>query len=179
MRNLSRLSLLVALVLLAGAAQAQTVRWTYVEGGWTTLDPDRGSRENGWFVGGAFDLGKVPIHLFGEYNDIDRLDIWKVGGGWHGLLGERADLFADGAFYDADYEDGFQVRFGARWMVAERFELNGYLSWVDLDFGDNKSAAVNGIFNFAKSLGVGGGFEWGDEFSTARAFVRFTFGPTR
>ena len=178
MRSLWRPLLLITILLLAGTAQAQTVRWTYVEGGWITLDPDRGNRENGWFVGGAFSLGKLPIHLFGEYNDIEQLDIWKVGGGWHGLLGEKADLFADGAIYDADYDDGFRIRFGARWMVAERFELNGFLSWVDLDLRDNKSAAVNGIYNFGKAFGVGGGFEWGDEFSTARAFVRFTFGAT-
>ena len=176
MNNAQRILLVVAVVLLAGTVQAQTVSWRYVEGGWATIDPDRGSREDGWFAGGSGDLGKVPIHIFGEYNDLGELAIWQAGAGWHGLLGKRADLFADGAFYDADYDDGFKVRFGVRWMVTKRFELNGYLAWTELDFSDNKSAAINVRFDLTKRFGIGGGVEWGDDFSTGRIFARFSFG---
>jgi len=62
-------------------------------------------------------------------------------------------------------------------MVTKRFELNGYLAWTDLDFSDNASAAVNVIFDLTKRFGIGGGVEWGDEFSTGRVFARFNFGP--
>ena len=172
-----RILLIVALVCMAGAVHAQTVNWKYAEGGWGTVDPDRGSSENGWFLGGAVDLGKAPIHLFGEFGDYGRLDIWQIGGGWHGLLGKRADLFADGAFYDFDVDDGFKVRFGVRWMVLKRLELNGNLAWTDLDFSDNKSVAVNAIFDLTKRFAIGGGLEWGDNFSTGRVFARFNFGP--
>jgi len=161
---------------LAGTVQAQTINWDYLEGGWGALDPDRGSRENGWFIGGMIDLGNIPIHLFAEYGDFGPLNIAQVGGGWHGLLGKRADLFADGSFYDIDIEDGFKVRFGARWMVLQRLEINGHIAWADLDFSNNQSAAVNAIFDLTKRFGVGGGIEWGDDFSTGRVFVRFNFG---
>jgi hypothetical protein len=169
--------LALAVVCFAETVQAQTINWKYAEGGWATFDPDRGSREDGWFLGGAFDLGKLPIHLFGEFGDYGQLDIWQVGGGWHGLLGERADLFADGAFYDIDVDDGFRIRFGARWMVLKRLELNGYLAWTELDLSDNKSAAVNGIFDLTNRFGIGGGVDWGDNYTTARVFARFNFGP--
>ena len=76
-----------------------------------------------------------------------------------------------------DVEDGFKVRFGVRWMVAKRVELNGYLAWTDLDFSDNASAAFNGIFDLTKRFGIGGGFEWGDNWKSARVFARFNFGP--
>jgi hypothetical protein len=168
-----------AIALLAGTAEAQTVNWTYAEGGWANFDPDRGSSENGWFLGGASSLGQAPIHVFGEYGDFDRIDIWQVGAGWHGLLGKRADLFADGAFYDADFDDGFKIRFGVRWMVTRRIEINGNLAWTELDLTDNKGATANAIFDLTKRLGIGGGFAWGDDFSTSRVFARFNFGPPR
>jgi len=176
MNRLLRALSIVVCVCATGAIHAQTVNWKYVDVGWAGVDPDRGSSENGLLLGGAFDLGKAPIHLFGEYNDLGSNNVWQLGGGWHGLLGERADLFADGAFYDADVEDGFRVRFGVRWMVLERLEVNGFLSWVDLDLTDNKSFAANAIFNLAKRVGIGGGIEWGDNFNSGRVFARFNFG---
>jgi len=177
MKYVLKLMPVLAVVLLAGTVQAQTVNWTYAEGGYGRFDPDGGSSENGWFLGGSVNLAKLPIHLFGEWGDYDRIDIWQVGGGWHGLLGKKADLFADGAFYDADVEDGFAIRFGVRWMVLERLELNGNLAWTDLDLTDNKSATVGAVFDFSKRFGVGGSLEWGNNWNFAQAFVRFNFGP--
>jgi len=179
MRRALTILLVTMAAVAAATAQAQTIDWKYAEAGWTTVDPDRGSSENGWFLGGAFDLGKVPIHLFGEFADYDSANVWQVGGGWHGLLGERADLFADGAFYDADVENGFRVRFGARWMVTKRFEVNGHLSWLDLDFSDNKSAAVGLVANLGARFGIGGTYEWGDNFNFGRVFARFNFGARK
>ena len=159
-----------------GTAHAQTVNWAYAEGGWAGWDPDRGSSETGWYLGGAFPLGKIPIHIFGEAGDYGPIDIWQIGAGWHGGLGERADLFADAAIYDTDFDDGIKARFGVRWMLTKRLELNGYLGFTSLDIRDNRSLAANAVFDFSKRFGVGGGFEWGDEYSFARAFVRFNFG---
>lgn len=176
MKCAQRILLVAVVVFLAGTAQAQTVNWKYVEGGWGTFDPDQSSSDDGWFVGGAVDLGKVPIHLFADFADFG-LDIYQVGGGWHGLLGEKADLFADGAFYDADIQDGFKVRFGVRWMLSKRLELNGNLAWTDLDFSDNKSITANAIFDLTARFGIGGGIEWGDNWKIARLYARFNFGP--
>ena len=177
MKKAGSILLVIAAVCLAGAAHAQTVNWKYAEVGWGSLDPDYGSSQDGWFLDGAVDLGKVPIHLFAEFADFGNLDIWQVGGGWHGLLGEKADLFADGAFYDADVEDGFKVRFGVRWMVTKRLELNGNLAWTDLDFSDNKSFTANAIFDITPRFGIGGGGEWGDNWTIYRIYARFNFGP--
>ena len=176
MKNVGRVLLATAMVLLVGMVHAQTVNWKYVEGGYGGVDPDWKSKESGWFVGGAFDLGKAPIHFIADFANFGNFDIWQVGGGWHGLLGERADLFADGTFYDADVDDGFRIRFGVRWMVSKRIEVNGNLAWTELDLSDAKTIAGNAIFDFSKRLGVGGGLEYGDNFKAARGFVRFNFG---
>ena len=176
MNPLMRVLIVIAIASLVGTVHAQTVSWKYLDAGWAGADPDRGSSENGFLVDGAVDLGKVPIHLFGEFNDLGPHNVWQLGGGWHGLLGERADLFADGAFYDADVDDGFRIRFGVRWMLTERFELNGFLAWTDLDLTDNQSLAGNVVYDFTKRFGIGGGVEWGDSYNSARAFARFHFG---
>lgn len=172
-----KITLAIALALVFGAVQAQTVSWKYVEGGYGGVDPDWGSKENGWLVGGAFDLGKIPIHFMGDYASFGKYDIWQIGGGWHGLLGERADLFADGTFYDVDVDDGFKIRFGVRWMVTKRIEINGNLAWTQLDLTDIQSIAGNAIFDFSKRFGVGGGLEYGDKFKSARVYIRVNFGP--
>jgi hypothetical protein len=169
--------LVIAACAFVGTVQAQSLNWAYAEGGWATVDPDRGSREDGWYLGGAFPLGKVPIHVFGEFGDYGQIDIWQVGAGWHGALGKPADLFADAAIYDTDVDDGLKVRGGVRWMLTKRLELNGYLAFTHLDIRDNNSIAGNVLFSFAKRFAVGGGVEWGDEWTFARAFVRFNLGP--
>ena len=87
MNRATGLLFLMIVTLLAGTAHAQTVNWKYAEGGWALLDPDRGSSENGWFLGGAFDLGKLPLHFFAEISDYGPLEIWQVEE--IGLLGSR------------------------------------------------------------------------------------------
>ena len=100
------------------------------------------------------DLGGVQVdaHALGDV----RHSSPSVGqaGDLDDQVDSRDDLFADGAFYDTDVDDGFRVRFGLRWMLAKRVELNGYLSWVDLDLSDNTSFAANGIFDLTKRFGL-------------------------
>ena len=42
MQGAPRILLVIAIVFLAGTLHAQTVSWTYVQGGFMTLDPDVG-----------------------------------------------------------------------------------------------------------------------------------------
>jgi hypothetical protein len=174
------LRVLVTLVVLsagAGAVLAQSPGWKYVEGGLWNVNPDRGSSEDGWFLGGSWELGKeTRFHVFAEAGDLDSNTQWSVGGGWHGLLGERADIVAEGAFVDADEVDGFRVAGGVRWMLLRRLELNGWVNYVDLDSTDQTSFEVGAIFDLTKRFGVGGSYDWGDDFDTTRVFVRFNFG---
>lgn len=164
-----------AVMLAVGTTQAQEVNWKLVEAGYVNLDPDNGQSEDGWFIGASWGFIKW-LHVFGEFGDLGPIDESQLGAGWHGLLGERADLFADAAFYDIDVDDGIRARFGVRWMVAKRFEFDGYLAWTDLNLVDNSSVGVNVIWDFAKRAGVGVNYEWGDEYSTGRAFIRYNFG---
>jgi len=100
------------------AAQASAPPWIYVEGGYLVNDPDEFSETgDNWFVGGMG--GGKMWHVFIEYQNGDFVDgvdneNWEVGLGWHGLLGERADLVADVAYLENSEPfdtNGWQARF--------------------------------------------------------------------
>jgi hypothetical protein len=170
---------LIALVFAAAVNAQQSnvseVSWTYFEGGIANFKPDGRRDQTGLFGGGSIGLGVVPIHVFAEIGSLDEIDTLQLGAGWHGLLGPKADLFADLSYYDIDYDDGLRLRFGGRWMVLERLELNGYLSWTELDL-NNRSIAFNGVYNITKRFGIGGGVDVGNKFTTTRLFARYNFG---
>jgi hypothetical protein len=170
---------IVSVLLACGVSHAQSdapaPRYTFVEGGWLYVDPDGASSDNGWFAGVSIGLAK-SFQVFGEYGDPGDFESWNVGGGWHGLLGRRADLVAQASYVDAEFDDGFRLQFGVRWMVIRPLEINGFLNYTDLDLTDSTAVAVNGIFHFGKIVGVGAGYEAGDDGDTARAFVRFNLG---
>jgi hypothetical protein len=170
------LGLLVMLFMFSNAVVAQSPNYNLAEVGTIRIDPDSGSNENGWFVGGSFQL-KKKFHLFIEFAELDPSEQWQVGGGWHGLFGKRADLVVQGAWVDTDFEDGFKASIGIRGMVLRRLEINGFINYTDLDFSENNSISVHGIWDFARRFGVGGGYEFGNEFDVLRGFVRFNLGP--
>jgi hypothetical protein len=178
--SVSVVVVVIASILLVGGVghaqdEAPAPRYTFVEAGWLYVDPDKASSDNGWFAGVSVGLAK-NFQVFGEYGDPGDFESWNVGGGWHGLLGRRADLVAQAAYVDADFDDGFRLQFGVRWMVIRPLEINGFLNYTDLDLTDSTAVAVNGIFLFGKTVGVGAGYEAGDDGDTARAFVRFNIG---
>jgi len=168
--------LLTAMILLAPLpALAQSPHYTFVEAGWLQVDPDgSSSSEDGWFAGGS--VGFANFQFFAEYGDLSDAEVWQAGGGWHGLLGDRADVVAEAAFVDLDSEDGVKVTGGVRWMLLERLEVNGFVNYLDVGDSDDTSIEINGIWNFAKRLAVGAGYEAGDELNWIRAFVRFNLG---
>jgi hypothetical protein len=169
---------LIVVALASGAVLAQEPNYDLVEGGWWNVNPDGASSEDGWFLGGGFEFQPrtARFHVGVEIGQLGPWNTWEIGGGWHGLLGKRADLVANGSWVDLDVEDGFKVSIGVRWMTLRRLELNGFLNYTNLDFSNTTSGEVNGIWDFARRFGVGAGFVQGDDRAVARAFVRFNFG---
>lgn len=160
-----------------GATLAQAPSWKYAEGGLTSINPDGSDSVDGWFVGGSWEVGSTRLfHLFGEVGEVDSALQWSAGGGWHGGFGKRADLVAEAAFVDLDEVDGFRLSGGVRFMLLERLELSGFVNYSDLDTFDQTSFEIGGVFDLTKRFGVGASYDWGDDFDTTRAFVRFGFG---
>jgi hypothetical protein len=184
---MSRFKVLVsALVMLiapaTALAQAKSPKWSYVEAGFIDFDPDAGPSDDGSFYGGSFRLLKM-FHIVGEYQDVGDYTFWNVGGGWHGLLGDKADLFGQILWTDVENDnnnisdDGYDLQGGVRWKINDWFELLGQVNWLNYgDAGDDTTFEVGGLFLFLKGrMGVGARYETGDA-DTARAYFRFNFG---
>lgn len=182
MSKMKCLLVLVGMLLAPGLALAQDEppKWGYIEGGFIDFDPDEGISDDGWFAGGSMNLGK-NFHLMAEYSDIGTYTFWDAGGGWHGLLGDKADLFAQVLWSNIQVddddidEDGYDIEAGIRWRLIKWFELSGQVNWVDYgDAGDDTTVEA-GILFYLGRIGLGANWETGDA-DTMRAFFRFNFG---
>jgi hypothetical protein len=178
--------LVLLAVLMAPAltfAKAEAPKWGYIEAGYTDFNPDEGDSDNGWFAGGSMNLFK-NFHLIAEYDDTGIYTFWNAGGGWHGLLGEKADLFgqiewANVKVEDSDVNDsGYELQAGVRWKVIKWLEVSGQANRADYggDTGTDTTYGLGGLFTFLNDrMGVGAKWDTGDS-STTRVFFRFNFG---
>ena len=178
------MALIVVLAAVGTVSAQEAPRWGYIEGGYVDFDPDSGESDNGVFAGVSFEIFKM-IHLAAEYDTVGDYDFWTAGGGWHGLLGDQADLFAEVMWQDVSFDsgetefddDGYRLAGGVRWMLGDRFEVKGTVARLDLDEGgsDTTFEAEGLFFLLGNKLGVGASYETGDA-DTLRAFARWNFG---
>ena len=157
-------------------AQAQEPRFTFAEGGFIHDNPEGGESDDGFFVGGSF--GTRRFHFFAEYQDPGAAELWQAGGGWHGLLGQRADIIAEAAYVDAEFDEGYRLTGGVRWYVMDKLELDGYLNHIDIGDFDNNTLGVGAIWDLTGRFSVGGRLDFGDEGDSFRAFARFYLGKS-
>ena len=94
MRRTWPLALVILLVAVGPVCAQEAPRWGYVEAGYIDFSPDEGDSDNGVFGGVSFGIFKM-FHVVAEYDDVGDFSFWNAGGGWHGLLGEQADLFEE------------------------------------------------------------------------------------
>lgn len=178
---------LVVILCAFGVAAAQSdkepPKWSYVEAGYIDFNPDEGLSDDGWFAGGSVGFLKM-IHVFAEYDDVGDFTFWNVGAGWHGLLGDPADLFAQVQWNDVEVDssnvsdDGYEIGAGVRWKLLKWLELKGQVNWADYDqSGDDVGGEVGVLFTFlGDKLGAGASYELVNEADQLRAFVRWNFG---
>jgi hypothetical protein len=166
-------------------ALADAPAWTYVEGGYLNVDPDNfsGSGDN-WFAGGSLDFLKhfhvSGRYINGDYADNADLKAWTFAAGWHGALGEKADIVGELTWSDSDIDNvsdsGKGLTAGVRWRMIKLFELDGFAHWTDYqDAGSQDSYEARGMF-YIWRLAFGAAWETSSEANQYNAFVRFNFG---
>jgi hypothetical protein len=184
--KLKYLVFLVAVMMAPGLALAQPEppKWSYIEAGYTDFNPDNGDKDNGWYAAGSMKLFK-NFHLVAEYDDVGAYTFWNAGGGWHGLGGKKADLYAQVVWSNIKVdegdinEDGYTVQGGIRWKLIKWFELKLQANWVNYggDVGEDTTGEVGALFVFLKDrIGIGADWTGGSDSKTGRAFLRFNFG---
>jgi hypothetical protein len=189
------------------AVRAEQPQYTYIEGGFADIDRKGPLFDSGdqWFVGGSWNRGRGRV--FAEYADAAfELDFgvpevsgeleeqhWLVGAGWHGLLGERADVVAEGGYIDVDVketivieglgptvlsagDDGYFVRGGVRWRILPRLELDGSFDRIELDEAGDDEIIRIAVIGFLGRLGIGASFATADERDRIALFLRLNLG---
>jgi hypothetical protein len=181
------ITLLAAPALALAAGQAEPPKWSYIEVGYIDFSPDEGDSDNGAYALGSMKLFK-NFHLVAEYDDIGDVTFWNGGFGWHGLLGDKADLYAQAVWANIDVndsdisEDGYQLQGGVRWKLIRWFELKLQANYSDYggDVGSDTTGEVGALFVFFKDrMGVGADWAGGGDADTTRAFLRFNFGRNK
>lgn len=183
--------LVIGLALLAAGALpalAEGPNYRYVEGGYLSVDVNDldGSGDN-YFVGGSF--GGKWWHIPAYYAngnlgpDYDQ-SLWRVGFGWHGLLGDKADVIGQAEYVSqtidapgasSDTETGYRLVGGVRWVPFKLLELDGFANYNDIGSESDVSWEGRAIVNIWR-LGFGGAYEKFDNSDQWNAFVRFNFG---
>jgi len=197
--RLPRLSLLALLALLVlgwpGTSLAQPY-YTYIEGGYIGVNPEAGDElldsGKGWFIGTSWRLKQ--FHTFLEYRDssidtalgeaLDRTQ-WVLGAGWHGLLGNPADLVVELGYINSDFDlsltsggdSGYFVNGGVRWRPVRPFEVAAFARYVDLG-GERDSEVLYRLdaIVFFRFLGIGASYERADFTDSYDLFLRFNLG---
>lgn len=179
---------LAAGTLAAVPARAEAPNYSYVEGGYLNInEDDLSSSGDNYFLGGSVGLGK-HFHVIGYYTNGDlgpdvKQDYWRAGFGWHGLLGEKADIVGEAYYVEqtidgpgpSDTNDGYRVVGGIRWLPIKFFELDGFANFNDVNSSTDTTWEARGIFNIWR-LGFGADYEKFDTADQWNAFVRFNFG---
>jgi hypothetical protein len=177
--RLFRFVLVLGVLLMAplAAFALEAPSYKFVEGGYFKIEDGSSSdSESGWFAGAMF--GGKRWQAFVEYDDASDISLLFIGGGWHGLLGEKADVVAQISYLDASSsggsdESGYRATGGVRWQLIKILELGGYFHYTDLDGGD-EAFELEAVFTFGR-IGVGASYET-DDVDITKAFVRWNFG---
>ena len=171
--------------------------YSYVEAGYNEVDVDdlggTGDDGSGGFAGVSVGFFK-NFHAFGRYvsNNTDDFDVdlttTIIGVGWHGLLGEKADLIGEVAWIDQEVDlgsssgkfddNGYLGRVGARWRPIKLVEVGGWVRFQELDLGNidvDEAYEANAMVHLWR-IGLGLAAEIQGDVETYSAFARFNFG---
>lgn len=176
---------LMALVCSVALAQSPGPGYGYIEAGYLNVEPDDFDGSGDSYYGEA-SIGILKNfhvsgrYITGDYADNIDLSFWRFAAGWHGLLGEKADVVAEATWNDQEVDDvsddGIGLTAGIRWRFIKLFEVDGFAHWTDYsDAGSQDSYEVRGIF-YVWRLGIGAAGTLSSEDTRYNAFVRFNFG---
>lgn len=177
----------VAAMLAAGGAMADDgPKYTYLEGGYGWIDIDGLNEDgDGFNLGGSLGVTDM-VFLFVDYadsefdNNVD-FSLTEVGIGGNFELSPTTDLVGKVAWVSADLdtngfgsldEDGYGLSLGVRAMMTPQFELNGGVSYIDIDDADDTALEIGAVYSFTDVFAVTANASFGDDFTTYGIGIR-------
>ena len=158
---------------LSASAMAETPSYNYGQVVYqrVDLDDDRGFNVDGdgFGIGGSFEIAP-NWHIAGGYSSTEfdfgiDLNQLQVGAGFHTDISPTTSFYADLSWVTAEIDtgtfgsiddDGIGISIGLRSNISPQVELEGSLSYVDLDdSGDNTSIGGAAWYKFSDVFAVG------------------------
>jgi len=200
-------TVMMGCLMLCLGAHAEAPKYSFAQVSYAVIDIDDEDFDTGGGAAIAGSYGFDNFQVFGgwgasplDFKDgtmTESIDLtqWVFGGGWHGTLGEPADLVIDigylntrlGGDVDPDEKTSFQGFFadiGIRWRIVKVFEVNAFYTYANLDdpLGAFSKYELNALGYIGRVvLGVGYARRSWDEddagdWDVATVFVRYNFG---
>lgn len=169
------------------AALATGPTYNYLDAAYLSVDVDNGPTLDGFGVGGSFALTE-NFHVVADYSEVSDSP-WTITSsgvalGWNHSLNNITDFVARAGWengrvkvsgFGSESDNGWSVEAGLRSMLSPQFELNGFISHIDIFDGDEQALSVGGVYYFTPSVGLGAGVTLSDDATGWNVGVRFTF----
>jgi len=189
----SRLGVLVGASLMAGVCLADDgPRYTFAEIGYSHTEIDDFDADGEMIgISGSIALTDM-VHMFASFDDGELdgdggndpdITTTMVGAGVNYAISPTMDLVGqvawvmyeiDAGAFDAD-EDGIALAGGIRAMVSPQFELNGGITYVDVDDSDETSLVVGAVYSFTDMVAGTADVSFGDDTTTYGIGLRIYF----
>lgn len=189
---------LASALLLPGFGYAGDLSYSFVEATYAETEIDIGQGVGdvdgeGFAVAGS--LAIAPNwHVFADFSTADfdfdvETTAYRVGGGFNYPISDSADVIARLSYLNVEAEvdtpigtfsedeDGFGLGVGLRGQVADKFELEGAVEYVDLggESSGDTSFIAEGRYFFTPMFALGAGVEVGDDVTTYGVSARLNF----
>jgi hypothetical protein len=154
----------------------------------TELDGPFNVDGDGFEIGGAYELND-KIHVFGQWQDqsldfgIDGRSL-ELGAGFSHGFSDKLDFVGTLSYVDAEVkagnvtadDDGLALGGGIRTRVADSFEVDAGLKYVDFDeSGSDTGWSFGGRYYFNDSMALGASADFNDNADTLRIGFRWEF----
>jgi hypothetical protein len=169
------------------AALAAGPTYNYIDAAYLSVDVDNGPTLDGFGIAGSFALTE-SFHVVAGYAELSKSPFTVSDGslalGWNHSLNDITDFVARAGWeygrvklsgFGSDDDNGWSVEVGLRSMLTPQFELNGFISHVDIFDGDDQIVSVGGVYYFTPSIGLGAGVSLSDDATGWNVGVRFAF----
>lgn len=152
------------------------------------LDGPFGVDGDGFSLGGSFEVSD-RLHIFGEWQDhsldggVDGRSI-EIGAGVTHDFSDTLDFVGTLSYLDSEVklgnftadDDGLALGGGVRSRLADSFEVDAMLKYVDFDeAGGDTGVLVGGRYYFNDSMALGTSAELNDNADTLRIGFRWEF----
>lgn len=150
---------------LAAQADPQPFKYTYVEGGFTSVNPSTSappsinpagssSSRTGLEVDGSYALNP-DWHAIASVTHVSCCGVsqndFTAGVGWNTSLADNLDLYINGEVISSDVtgagtHTGWGAEGGLRAALAEHFELDGFVNHSDINSNTENTIGVRGLY---------------------------------